>query len=94
LATTFSIAPVSHVRLLLGATVAAACLAGAATASAQPQSEILAVAPRSPEIEGALVVTAAPDRDQPQWLRPRSEPFLPPGLREPAAAADEDPAAC
>ena len=80
----------SHVRLLLGATVAAACLAGAATASAQDlQSEIAGrrAALAKAIGEGTLVVTAAPEAaiSRNGYVPDQNYLYLT-GLREPGGA--------
>ena len=89
IATTLSIAPVSHVRLLFGATLAAACLAGSATASAQDQSEIAGrrAALAKAIGEGTLVVIAAPEAaiSRNGYVPDQNYLYLT-GLREPGGA--------
>jgi len=90
LATTFSIAPVSHVRLFIGASVAAACLAGAASVSAQDMKSEIAgrrAALAKAIGEGTLVVTAAPEAaiSRNGYVPDQNYLYLT-GLREPGGA--------
>jgi Xaa-Pro aminopeptidase len=89
-ATTLSIASVSHVRLLFGVTMAAACLVGGASASAQDMKSEIAgrrAALAKAIGEGTLVVTAAPEAaiSRNGYVPDQNYLYLT-GLREPGGA--------